>query len=142
MLSTATNGLKTTALAALMCGALCGCRDDAKVVFETARDTLEAKDVPGFLLLVTPKARAFLQRADDVSKRSGRTFRVLRDGAPTKALLPKGDVTDVVEQGRRCVVVVTQGRRKQQVPMRLVRGQWRIDLMEMDSFLAAMQPLD
>ncbi len=131
-----------TLLALALLVALAGCRDDPKVVFEGARDTLAAKDVAGFLKLLTPPARDFLARADHVSKKSGRVFKVLRDGKPTKRLLPKGDVVDVVENGRKCVVVVKKGSKTSQVPMRLVRGQWRIDLLEMDSFLAAMTPLE
>ena len=119
-----------------------GCREEPKIVFESARDALKAKDVDGFLKLVTPKTRDFLRSADDVSKRSGRTFKVLRDAQPTSRLLPSGEISDVVEQGRRCIVVVKKGRALQQVPMRLVRGQWRIDLLEMDTFLAAIGPMN
>jgi|GEM_PF-2735767 len=133
-------GLVIAVLALLLSAALGGCREEPTIVFTSARDALAAQDVEGFLDLLTPQARDFLSRADKVSKASGRAFKILRDAKPTKRLLPAGDVTDVVEDGRRCVLVIKKGRNKNQVPMRLVRGQWRIDLLEMDSFMEAIKP--
>ena len=120
--------------------ALVGCRDAPEVVYGNARLALQARDDAGFLDLLEPRSRALLESAPDVVSQSGRAFRVLRDGKPSPALLPKGEVKEAVERGRRAEVVVVQGNRKVAVPMRLVEGQWRIDLLDMDAFYANLRP--
>jgi len=122
---------------ALLCGA---CRDDPASVVGAARDALAAQDDEGFLALCAPNAAALLREAALVQKRSGRLLKVLRDGRPTPMLLPKGEIGEVVESGHRAVVEVRQGDRKERVPLRLIRGQWKIDLMESEQLLLAMRP--
>jgi hypothetical protein len=117
-----------------------GCRDAPEVVFSEAKLALQQHDEAGFMALVEPGAHAFLTAATDVVGKSGRVFRVLKDGKPSPALLPKGEVKDVIERGNRAEVIVVQGSQKAIVPMRLVEGQWRIDLLEMTSFQAAVKP--
>jgi hypothetical protein len=119
---------------------LAGCRDEPSVVVDAARAALEARDEDAFLALCEPRAADLIRRGELVQKRSGRMFKVLRDGKPTTALLPKGDLGETVESGHRAVVEVKKGDLVQRVPLRLVRGQWKVDLMEMDLFLDAMQP--
>ena len=120
---------------------LCQCRDAPDVVLTEARQALVQKDTEAFLLLLEPKAAALLRAAPQVVSRSGSVYKVLRDGKPTGVLLPKGEVVDVVETGHRAVVVV-KGTEKAQVPMRLCDGQWRIDLLEMDTFYRALRPIE
>lgn len=129
-------------LAALLALALgcAACRDDPATVVGAARDALAAQDDEAFLELCEPRAAAFLREASAVQKRSGRLLKVLRDGRPTPSLLPKGEIGEVVEAGHRALVVVRQGERKEQVPLRLIRGKWRLDLLETEQLLAAMRP--
>ena len=134
--------LQRLLIALALVAACLGCREKPEIVFIQARDSLKSKDVEGFLDLCTPRTKRFLERSEEVAKKSGRSFKVLRDASPSARLLPKGDVSDVVAQGHRCIVVVRKGRRTSQVPMLLVQGQWRIDLLEMDTFLAAVTPLE
>lgn len=120
---------------------LAGCRDAPDVVLASARNALQSRDEAGFLGLLEPRAAAFLRTVPSVVSKSGRVFKILRDGKPGANLLPKGDVVDVVETGPRAVVVkVRQGKMEAKVPMRLVEGQWRIDLLEMDSFYQQIRP--
>lgn len=134
---------RAAAAALLLLSALAaGCREEPAAVVESARSALKSGDDEAFLALCEPSAADLLRRGELVQKRSGRVFKVLRDGKPTTTLLPKGDVGEVVESGQRAVVELRKGDRKELVPLRLVRGQWRIDLLEMDSFLQAMQPRD
>jgi len=133
----------TLPLSCLALLALCaGCRDAPAEVLGNARNALAARNEVQFLALVEPRAAALLRNMPEVMNKSGRQYKVLRDGKPGSNLLPKGDVADVVESGKRAVVVVKQGRAASQVPMRLIEGQWRIDLLEMDSFHEAIRPLE
>jgi hypothetical protein len=117
-----------------------GCRDAPEVVFAEAKLALQQRDEAGFVALLEPGAQAFLAAATDVVGKSGRVFRVLKDGKPSPALLPKGEVKDVIERGKRAEVIVVQGSQKAIVPLRLIDGQWRIDLLEMTSFQATVKP--
>ena len=119
---------------------LCACREDPALVVESAREALAAQDDEGFLELCTPNAAELLRQAELVQKRSGRLLRVLRDGRPTPMLLPKGEIGEVVESGHRAVVDVQQGERKTRVPLRLVHGQWKFDLLETEQLLDAIRP--
>lgn len=116
------------------------CRDEPATVVSAARDALAAQDDEAFLALCAPNAAAFLREAEVVQKRSGRLLKVLRDGRPTPMLLPKGEIGEVVEAGHRALVEVRQGERKERVPLRLIRGKWKIDLIETEQLLTAMQP--
>ncbi|MSP91835.1 MAG: hypothetical protein EXR79_08575 [Myxococcales bacterium] len=120
--------------------ALVACRDAPEIVYGNARQALQSRDDAAFLDLLEPRSRTLLEAAPGVVSQSGRAFRVLRDGKPSPALLPKGEVKEAIERGRRAEVVVVQGNRKVSVPMRLVEGQWRIDLLDMDAFYANLRP--
>lgn len=122
---------------ALLCSA---CRDDPATVVSAARDALAAQDDEAFLDLCAPNAAALLREASLVQKRSGRLLKVLRDGKPTPMLMPKGEIGEVVEAGQRALVEIRQGDRKERVPLRLIRGKWKIDLMETEQLLLAMRP--
>jgi hypothetical protein len=126
--------------AVLFASGLCACRDAPDVVFDSARAALADRDPDAFLALCEPGARALIERGEVVNKRSARIFKVLADGKPTAALLPKGDVSEVIESGHRAVVKIKRGDAVSIVPMRLVRGHWKIDLMEMDAFYEALEP--
>ena len=125
-----------------------GCRADPADVVTQARDALETRDPDTFLALVDPPSRAFLLEAQKVSKASSRTLEILGAKGFSKELLPAGDLVEdpedgdycVVQSGKLCLVEVRKGRKATRVPLRLVRGQWRIALLEMDSFLKMVSP--
>ncbi|MCO4761074.1 MAG: hypothetical protein KC502_06185 [Myxococcales bacterium] len=125
-----------------------GCRDNPEVVFGHARDALASKDSEAFLALVDPPSRAFLTRSQDVVRLSGRTYEVLGAQGFAPDLLPKGDLVEdtqdgdycIIATGNLCMVEVKKGRDRVRVPMRLIRGKWRIALIEMDPFLSAVLP--
>ncbi len=119
---------------------LSACRDDPASVFDQARNALAAKDDAAFLQLCEPRAAALLTAAPAVVTQSGRVFKVLRDGRPTARLLPDGEVVSVAENGHRAVVTTRSKKPASRVPMLLVAGQWRIDLLEMPQFAEAIQP--
>ena len=123
----------------LLC-AVAGCRDAPEVVFESARAALSEGDEVAFLALCEPTSRDLITRGERVAKRSSRIFRVLADGHPTAALLPKGDVSETLESGHRAVVKVKFGGSVSNLPLRLVRGHWKLDLLEMHLFVDAMRP--
>ncbi len=118
-------------IAAALCAPLSGCRDQPRVVIESARDALKQKDADTFLALLTPRSADFLRQADKVGKKSARAFKVLRAGRPSPTLLPKGDLEEPAIDGQLCTVMAKKGTLRQPVIMRLIRGQWRIDLLEM-----------
>lgn len=133
----------TTARLLLLAVLCAGCRDDPAVVFAEARQALQSRDEPAFLRLLEPRSAALLRASDKVIAKSGRAWKVLRDGRPSPALLPKGDIVgEPIENGREAVVMVHQGVVQRRVPMRLVQGQWRIDLLEMDTFYQLVRPAE
>lgn len=121
---------------------LTGCRDAPELVLAEARQALQARDEPAFVKLIEPRAADLLARSSEVVAKSGHTWKVLRDGRPAPTLLPKGDVSTVLENGKRAVVIVQQGTQQGLVPMRLVQGQWKIDLLEMDTFYQLVRPAE
>lgn len=116
------------------------CREDPAQVLVDARNALVAKDDAAFLALCEPRAAELLTAAPKVVAQSGRVFKVLREGRPTARLLPNGEVLAVEENGHRAVVVTASKKPGGRVPMRLVDGQWRIDLLEMPQFADAIRP--
>ena len=119
-----------------------GCRDEPNVVIEAARDALKQKDSDTFLQLLTPRSAELLRRADQVNRRSGKNFKVLRSGRPTPALMPKGDLLEPVIDGKLCTVMAKKGTARVPVILRLVRGQWRIDLLEMQTLQTELSPME
>lgn len=119
---------------------LVACRDDPATVLQKARNALAAKDDAAFIALCEPHAAELLKRAPEVVAQSGRVYKVLRDGRPTAHLLPDGEVLEVTEMGHRAVVLTKSAKTANRVPMRLVDGQWRIDLVEMPQFAEATRP--
>ncbi|MBP47372.1 MAG: hypothetical protein CMH53_05495 [Myxococcales bacterium] len=125
-----------------------GCRADPAEVLDQARDALSSRDTDGFLALLDPASRDFLLESQKVTKASSRTLEILGSKGFSKELLPAGDITEdpedgdhcVVLSGKLCLVEVRKGRKKTRVPMRLIRGQWRIALLEMNSFLKLVSP--
>lgn len=128
--------LAATALAA----ALAACRADPATVVDAARAALAAKDDAAFRALCEPKAAKLLAEAEAAVARSGRVYRVLQGGHPTARLLPEGEVVSVDELGHRAVVVTRSKKPSPRVPLRLIDGQWRIDLLEMPQFAEALRP--
>ena len=125
---------------------LSACRDEPADVLEQARNALAAKDDAAFIALCEPRAAELLTAAPLAVAQSGRVFKVLREGRPTARLLPDGEVVSVAENQHRALVVTRSSKPASRVPMRLVAGpsslspQWRIDLLEMPQFAAAVQP--
>lgn len=118
------------------------CRDEPNVVIDSAREALKQKDFEGFERLLTPRSADLLRRADEVGKRSGRAFKVLRAGRPTTSILPKGELGEPIIDGNLCTVLAKKGNERVPVILRLVRGQWRIDLLEMQTLLTEMTPME
>ena len=54
--------------------------------------------------------------------------------------MPTGSPEAVSIEGKVCTMLYKKGQRKHRVVLRLVRGQWRIDLVEMDAFIEAIGP--
>ncbi len=108
---------------------------------EAARIALSTQDDDAFLALCEPKTAALLRNGTKVQKESGRVWKLLRDGRPSPALLPKGDIAEVIESGPVAMVEVRLANTTSRVPLRLVRGQWRLDLIESDTLLAAIRPV-
>ena len=96
---------------------------------EAARIALSTQDDDAFLALCEPKTAALLRNGTKVQKESGRVWKLLRDGRPSPALLPKGDIAEVIESGPVAMVEVRLANTTSRVPLRLVRGQWRLDLI-------------
>ena len=119
---------------------LSACRDEPAQVLDQARNALAAKDDAAFLALCEPRAAELLAAAPAAVAQSGRVWKVLRDGRPTARLLPDGEVVSVEENGHRALVVTRSAKPASRVPMRLVAGQWRIDLLEMPQFAEAIRP--
>ena len=117
-----------------------GCRQEPDAVVDAARTALEDKNIDGFYELVTPRSVSLLQRGVEVAKRSGRVFKLLRSKTPNKAMLPTGTPEAVSIDGKVCTMLYKKGQRRHRVVLRLVRGQWRIDLVEMDLFIQAIGP--
>ena len=123
--------------------ALWGCRDEPRVVLTNARQALQNKDEATFLGLLEPRSRALLEDAARVGKTSGHNWKVLHENLNSPLLLPKGEVVgEPVESGKMAVVMVNQGAVTRRVPMRLVQGQWRIDLLESESLWALARPME
>jgi hypothetical protein len=136
------NGLRVS-LGVFAVGLLWGCRDDPRAVLGDARQALKNRDEAAFLALLEPRSRALLEDAARVGKRSGQTWKVLNDSLISAGLLPKGEVVgEPVDNGQQAVVMVNQGSVTRRVPLRLVQGQWRIDLLETDTFWAMARPLE
>jgi len=129
-------------IALALAASTAGCREEPQVVIEAARDALKQKDNDTFLALLTPRSADFLRNAEQVGKKSGRAFKVLRSGRPTKSLLPKGALEEPVIDGQLCTVMAKKGSARQPVIMRLVRGKWRIDLLEMSELQSEMAPME
>ncbi len=119
---------------------LSACRADPADVLGAARRALASRDDAAFLALCEPRAAELLTAASNVVAQSGHVFKVLRDGRPTPRLLPDGEVLTVEENGHRAIVVTRSRKPGGRVPMRLVEGQWRIDLLEMPQFADAIRP--
>ncbi len=117
-----------------------GCRDEPEAVVDAARTALEDKDIDGFYELLTPRSVALLRRGGEVSKRSAQVFKLLRSRVPNKAMMPTGSPEAMSIEGKVCTMLYKKGQRKHRVVLRLVRGQWRIDLVEMDAFIEAIGP--
>ncbi len=129
-------------MSALIALTVAGCRDEPRVVIESARDALKQKDNDTFFDCLTPRSADFLRKAEYVGKKSARAFKVLRAGRPSSTLLPKGELLEPVFDGNVCTVIAKKGTKKEPVIMRLIRGQWRIDLLEMSQLQLEMTPME
>jgi len=135
-------------LALLASVLLSGCRDNPEIVLQEARDALKSRDEAAFLARLDPPSRAFLLQSQDVVRLSGQTYEVLGATGFAPDLLPSGEFVEdtddgdfcIVATGNLCMVEVKKGRNSVRVPMRLVRGQWRIAMLEMEPFLKAVLP--
>lgn len=121
---------------------LSGCREEPTEVIEKARDALDNRDDEGFLAMLTPRSAELIREGVQVGKKSTGMFKLLRSGKPTKVLLPPGTLEEPAIDGELCTVLATKGKTKERIILRLVRGRWRIDLLEMASFYEQIKPMD
>lgn len=132
-----------------------GCRDSPELVLLNARDSLAevnktacgnkerlADALQDLSKYVEPRAAALIRSAPDVEKTSSGQFKVFVTCKPPPSVLPQGEVAKVEQLSEVTVLLRLQGKAGKpgpEVPMVLVDGRWKIDLLEMDSFLQAIK---
>jgi len=113
---------------------LASCRPPPAEVVVEARSALASGKMTALLPWLAADARALLAAEPKIASASGKLWRVLPDGRLPATLLPAGEVVRTVELGQRAVVTIQRGRTTADVPLRLERGQWRLDLLAMPGF--------
>ena len=134
--------------------ALAACRDPPELVLQNARESLadlnktacSAKErlpeaIADFSRFVEPKAAKIIALAPEVEKRSTGQFTVFVTCKPPPTIIPDGDVIKVEIGEKRSVVRLKKksGKGEAEVPLVLVDGHWKLDLLEMESFAKAIQ---
>ncbi len=134
---------------------LAGCRDSPELVLLNARDALAElnktscgnKDrlsdaLADLAKYVEPRAAGLITAAPEVEKNSSGQFKVFVTCKPPPSVLPAGEVVKVEETSDTTAVVKVKGKSAKSqvdVPMVLVQGRWKIDLLEMESFAQALK---
>jgi hypothetical protein len=134
---------------------LAGCRDSPELVLLNARDALAEvnktscgnKDrlndaLAELAKFVEPRAAGLINAAPEVEKTSSGQFKVFVTCKPPPSVLPAGEIVKVEETSDTTAVVKVKGKSAKSqvdVPMVLVQGRWKIDLLEMDSFAQAIK---
>ncbi|MBM4345466.1 MAG: hypothetical protein FJ100_19005 [Deltaproteobacteria bacterium] len=142
------------AVAIVATASLAACRDPPELVLQNARDALadlgkiacsnqdQLPDaIENFAQYVEPRAAGLLRTAPSVEKKSTDQFTVFVTCKPPPGVLPDGEVAKVEQADKRSVVRIKKkkGKGEVEVPMVLVDGHWKLDLLEMPTFGAAIQ---
>ncbi len=146
---------RSIALVIAMAAALAGCRDSPELVLLNARDSLAelnktacgnkerlADALQDLSKYVEPRAAALIRSAPDVEKSSSGQFKVFVTCKPPPSVLPPGEVVKVDQPSEITAILKLQGKSGKpgaEVPMVLVDGRWKIDLLEMESFTQAIK---
>ena len=154
-LPTSMPNFRTIALVIALSVAAAGCRDSPELVLQNARDSLAevnktacgnkerlADALQGFSKYVEPRAAALIRSAPDVEKTSSGQFKVFVTCKPPPSVLPAGEVQKIEQMSDIAALVRLQGKAGKpgaDVPMVLVEGRWKIDLLEMESFIQAIK---
>ncbi len=143
-----------TLLAVALALTMAACRDPPELVLQNARDALadlgkiacsnqdQLPDaIENFAQYVEPRAAGLLRTAPSVEKKSTGQFTVFVTCKPPPAVLPDGEVVKVDMGEKRSVVRLKKkkGKGEVEVPLVLVDGRWKLDLLEMPTFGAAIQ---
>ncbi len=154
MARTAPHRRSPTLLAVAVALSLAACRDPPEIVLQSARDALadlgkiacsnqdQLPDaIENFAQYVEPRAAGLLRTAPQVEKKSTGQFTVFVTCKPPPTVLPDGEVVKVELGEKRSVVRLKKkkGKGEFEVPMVLVEGHWKLDLLEMPTFGAAIQ---
>ncbi|MBM4345520.1 MAG: hypothetical protein FJ100_19280 [Deltaproteobacteria bacterium] len=142
------------AVAVVAAAVLSSCRDSPELVLQNARDALAdlgkvacsnqdqlPEAIENLAQYVEPRAAGLLRTAPAVEKKSTGQFTVFATCKPPPNVLPDGDVVRVELGEKRSVVRLKKrkGKGEVEVPMVLVDGHWKLDLLEMPTFGAAIQ---
>lgn len=147
--------LRSIALVIALAATLAGCRDSPELVLQNARDSLAevnktacgnkerlADALQDLSKYVEPRAAALIRSAPDVEKTSSGQFKVFVTCKPPPSVLPQGEVAKIDQPSEVTAVLRLQGKAGKpgpEVPMVLIDGRWKIDLLEMDSFTQAIK---
>jgi hypothetical protein len=131
-----------------------GCREPPETVLQNARDALGAlgkiscgdkerlqDGLDELARYVEPKAAKLLLAAPDVARTSTGQFSVFVTCKPPPTVIPVGEVVKVEAEATVAKVWVKGKGSKGNllIPMQLVDGRWKIALLDMDSFAAAIR---
>lgn len=130
------------------------CREPPETVLQNARDALNAlgkipcgdkerlqEGLGELARYVEPKAAKLIQAAPEVGRTSTGQFTVFVTCKPPPTVLPAGEVVKV-EAEPTVAKVWVKGKGSKgnlMIPMQLVEGRWKIALLDMDSFTAAIR---
>lgn len=133
---------------------LAACRDPPETVLQNARDSLaelnktacSAKErlpeaIDDFAKHVEPRAASIIRKAPEVGLRSAGQFGVFVTCKPPPGIIPDGDVVKVDAGDKRAIVRLKKktGKGENEVPMLLVDGHWKLDLLAIPAFAKSMQ---
>lgn len=146
---------RSIALVIALATGVTGCRDSPELVLQNARDSLAEvnktacgnKERLGDALqdlskYIEPRAAALIRSAPDVEKSSSGQFKVFVTCKPPPSVLPPGEVVKVEQPSEITAFIKLQGKAGKpgpEVPMVLIDGRWKIDLLEMESFTQAIK---
>lgn len=133
---------------------MAGCREAPESVLQSARDSLADlnktscgdKDRLGdalaaFAQFAEPKSANIIKLAPEVAKRSSGQFNVFVTCKPPPTIIPPGEVSKIDSGDKRTVLILRKpgSKAEVEVPLVLVEGRWKLDLLEMPTFTKAIQ---
>ncbi|GMV40246.1 MAG: hypothetical protein AMXMBFR64_19620 [Myxococcales bacterium] len=124
-------GLRPTIYALLLVLLVSACAETPSEAYVRARTTAEAKDEDAFLAHMTRRSAALLRSLEATRKDTAGRLAWLSSPFDVHAF---GEVVSE-ERFDEAAVLVVEGRgRRERVLMRLERGSWKIDALELASF--------